>query len=159
MSAIDPSFVKFLCESLLEHYTYRNACDLDGEGGMLDPFASEEVFEPVQDRSGLPPGVQEALDHYQGLIAARDLGGVSLYRLTLGSALWTYLLRVTTDGDDGWLEVFDSRGACLGAARTYLELACWGEPRAIRALAQDFGYPPELDDRRTRTLWARLRRR
>ena len=78
------------------------SCDLDGEGGMLDPFASEEVFEPVQDRSGLPPGVQEALDHYQGLIAARDLGGVSLYRLTLGSALWTYLLRVTTDGDDGW---------------------------------------------------------
>lgn len=44
----------------------------------------------------------------------------------------TYAIRVITDGDDGWLEIFNEQGESLGAARTYLEVISWQKPESLR---------------------------
>jgi hypothetical protein len=66
-----------------------------------------------------------------------------------------YAVRVTTDGDDGWLELYDERGTELGVGRTYVELIAWGDRATIRAAVENGEFPPELSDRDTRTLWGK----
>lgn len=71
----------------------------------------------------------------------------------------TYAIRVTTDGDDGWLEVFNERGESLGAARTYLEVISWKSPEILRekyvdlyeGKAEDF--EEEIEEMQKYTLW------
>ena len=38
----------------------------------------------------------------------------------------TYAIRVRTDGDDGYLEVYDEKGKFLAAGRTCIEVVAWG---------------------------------
>src|SRR5690349_2863688 len=50
----------------------------------------------------LPASVQAAYDYYQHAVEDQDWGNVRLYRAPVGGAP-VYVVRVTTDGDDGWL--------------------------------------------------------
>ncbi len=97
----------------------------------------------------LPSSVRAAADFYLKRVEAEDWGSVGVYRVPT-ALMETYAVRVTTDGDDGWLEVFDLDGRFLGAGRTYIELIAWTTQKKVR---EQFGdnWPKALD--RKKTLW------
>ncbi len=97
----------------------------------------------------LPAEVREAAQFYYGRVEAEDWGSVGVYRVPAGTTA-TLAVRVTTDGDDGWLEVYDLQGQLLGAGRTYIELIAWAPREEVR---EQFGdnWPEALD--RSKTLW------
>ncbi|QLE56277.1 hypothetical protein [Nostoc sp. TCL26-01] len=65
----------------------------------------------------------------------------------------TYALRVTTDGDDGCLEVYDQHGLEIGVGRTYLELISWGNVDEIRTYLHDYDFPANLNNKEQMTVW------
>ena len=57
----------------------------------------------------LPKGVQEAFNFYFKHVETEDWGSVSVYKLNVqGQA--AYAVRTGTDGDDGYIEVFNFAG-------------------------------------------------
>src|SRR5262249_1180078 len=107
------------------------------------------------ERSAIPAEVLAAYEYYYRTMNDRDLGAVRVYQVPVRGAV-AYAVRVTTDGDSGWLEVYDRHGRLLGAARTYLEIAAWGDRQAIRKQVDDFGeLPPSLRDAPRQTLWGK----
>lgn len=89
----------------------------------------------------LPESVANAYSFYRRNIDERDVGSTRLFRLSMAGSL-SYAVRTTTDGDDGWLEVFDGFGRPVGAARTYLEWVAWDEAARVRSVATGEG--PEI---------------
>lgn len=116
--------------------------------GSLEVDRNEEVH--------LPPGVVEACDFYRARVEARDIGTVRVMAVPVGPAL-TYAVRVTTDGDDGWLEIYQRSGRVVGGSRTYLEVVEWGEVDAVRRQAVEGTPPGWLEAMAGRTLWGRSR--
>ena len=99
-----------------------------------------------------PATVQESLAFYVEHVERADWGSVYLYRVRVAArGIWA--VHVSTDGDDGWLEIYDEGGRLLGAARSYIELLAWGPRADMRALVFTGGYPAALADRAQRTLW------
>ncbi|MBF2074195.1 MAG: hypothetical protein IGS50_10605 [Synechococcales cyanobacterium C42_A2020_086] len=92
----------------------------------------------------VPPAVSAAYEFYDQEVAQADWGSVAVYQPTLAGQS-VYVVQVTTDGDDGWLEVYDSAGNLLGAARRYIELLAWGKVDCLRKQVQTGEFPPELD--------------
>lgn len=103
-----------------------------------------------RDELGIPRSVLDAYDFYNE--SCCDWGGAIIYQAQIDLDL-IYVVRVTTDGDDGWVEVFDLEGNLLAAGRTYLELISWGAVEEIRQYVDNFEFPSELDDRYSRTMW------
>jgi|GEM_PF-1298427 len=97
----------------------------------------------------LPAEVREAADYYYNRVEAEDWGSVRVYRVPTEHGE-TYAVRVTTDGDDGWIEVYDLQGHLLNAGRTYLELVAWAPREEVREQFFD-NWPEALD--RSKTLW------
>ncbi len=58
-----------------------------------------------------------------------------------------YAILATSDGSDGWLEIFDGKGNLVGVARTVSHFLDWGEPDVIRSSVLTLGeeLTPELD--------------
>jgi hypothetical protein len=101
-----------------------------------------------KERTALPGEVREAAEYYYNRVEAEDWGSVRVYRVPTDHGE-TYAVRVTTDGDDGWIEVYDLKGHLLGAGRTYLERIAWAPREEVR---QQFGdnWPKALDRGKTR---------
>ncbi|MBW4654902.1 MAG: hypothetical protein KME20_17950 [Kaiparowitsia implicata GSE-PSE-MK54-09C] len=99
----------------------------------------------------LPTPVQAAYDYYAKTVMERDWGSVTLHRTTVDERR-LLIVRVQTDGDDGWIEVFDQAGTCLGVGRTYLELVAWGDPETLRAQVETGELPPQLTP--DQSLWS-----
>ncbi len=110
--------------------------------------AAVKVDRKKQGKS-LPGEVREAAEYYFKRVEAEDWGWVRVFRVATDHGE-TYAVRVTTDGDDGWIEVYDLQGRLLGAGRTYLELIAWAPRDEVR---EQFGdnWPAALD--RSKTLW------
>ena len=107
------------------------------------------------ERAGLPQEVREAYEFYKGHFEDADIGSARDYVVSAGGKK-TYAIRVRTDGDDGYLEIYDESGRFLAAGRTYLEVVAWGSRAWLRAqAAQPGGLPPELQDAPQRTLWGK----
>lgn len=107
--------------------------------------------------SALPAPVRAAYEYYDTHVQQADWGTVALWKAAAeGDGANIYAVHVTTDGDDGWLELYAEDGGWLGGARRYLELLAWDDDvAALRALVASGDYPPALDDRATRTLWGK----
>ena len=67
----------------------------------------------VMPRGEIPPTVAESRDFFNDAVS--DWGAASVHRQTIGPRDVLYV-HVGTDGDQGWLEVFDERGEFLCAA-------------------------------------------
>jgi hypothetical protein len=118
----------------------------------LSPAA---VRVPRKDCDRLPQEVRAAYDFYWHRYEEADIGSARVYAVPAGSKE-TYAIRVRTDGDDGYLEVYDRQGAFQAAGRTYLEVVAWGTREWLRAQADHPGaLPPELSDANQRTLWGK----
>jgi len=108
---------------------------------------SEYAMPPLsesENRLGMPDAMLTAYDYYHERIAAKDLGSVYGVTLLVGEQI-TFGIVVTTDGDDGWLEVYDIEGQPLGAARTYLDKVAWGDCQEMRTLVSTSALPPALE--------------
>jgi hypothetical protein len=118
----------------------------------LSPSASRLTRE---ERDRLPVEVREAYDFYWKHFEEADIGSARVYRVPADRKA-TYAVRVRTDGDDGYVEVYDGKGKFLAAGRTYLEVVAWGTREWLRAqVAQPSELPPELQDADDRTLWGK----
>ena len=103
---------------------------------------------PRAERDKLPPQVREAHEFYWQKLEHEDIGFARVYQVA-ADAEQTYAVRAQTDGDDGWLEIYDEHGAFLAAGRTYIELVWWGPRDYIRSLiGKDM--PPEFDTKQTK---------
>jgi len=107
---------------------------------------------PIIDRNeeNLPNPVKEAITYYMEQIERNDLGTVQLRELDIHKA---FIVSTTTDGDDGWIELYSEKGQAIGYGRTFIELISWGEKDAIRKMTLDSSFPADMEDRFERTLW------
>jgi hypothetical protein len=97
---------------------------------------------------------KEAYDFYYTNVEEADFGCVRLFRLKeLGVDTDVILIRVTTDGDDGWIEAYDSTHR-LAAGRTYLELVHWMDNNieGLRLFTTDLSnmFPDDFDTSKTK---------
>ncbi|NJO04235.1 MAG: hypothetical protein HC876_01115 [Chloroflexaceae bacterium] len=113
-------------------------------------FLEEYTIEPRP--AYLPEPVWAAYALYDRYVQRESWGAVQLLQVPTEVAD-TFAVYVTTDGDDGWLEVYDVRGQLLGAGRTYIELVYWGDVKEIRAQLDTRTLPGALDTRAT--LWGK----
>jgi hypothetical protein len=105
------------------------------------------------DHGQLPEEVRGAHAYYWKHFEETDLGSARVYR-ALANRKPIYAIRVTTDGDDGFVEVYDKKGTFLAATRRYIEVVAWGSRDWLRAQAtHPWDLPPELQDAPSRTLW------
>jgi hypothetical protein len=94
-------------------------------------------------RAEIPQPVLDAYSYYAQEVMDQDWGVVHAGRVTIDDQL-TYVVRVITDGDDGWLEVFGQDGTPIGTARTNAEQSCWGDCETLRAQVQSGEMPEEI---------------
>lgn len=139
---------KELCEANAVSYME----DRDPDKGFLDGKWIKNLH-IHENRIGIPQPVLEAHDFYNENCG--NWGGAIIFKPEV-EGRDTYVVYVTTDGDGGWVEVFDEDGISLGAARTYIELVSWGAVDEIRKYVFTGGYPAELSDRQTRTIWVKV---
>jgi hypothetical protein len=146
---------------LREFYSqyYRASVAFDNEETEEDP---EEAYPRATElsptagkpnRAKLPQEVRDAYTHYKKAVEDEDLGSVQVYRVSTDGPV-TYAVRVRTDGDDGYLEIYDESGDFLAAGRTYLEIVAWGTREWLRAQVGQ-AFPPEITDAPSRTLWGK----
>ena len=91
----------------------------------------------------LPNSVWESYKFYQEVEKA-DWGNAYGLRITI-EGQDTLIIHTVTDGADGYLEVFDTQGNNLAAARTFGSAIAWGSISQIRHfLLRGNKYPPEL---------------
>jgi hypothetical protein len=126
------------------------------EAYLADQEDEPELFPgfayPRQELDQCPRAVRDAFDFYLQEIEIDDWGSVRVFRIPEPN-FW--LVCVSTDGDDGWVELFDDDGAPLGAARTYLELLAWEETETIRQQVFSGELPPDLIQRQDQSLWGK----
>ena len=145
-------------ENLLLQYHRRSFEAHQAGNAEVDPFRPGMPVDArdSQGRLSIPEPVLTAVDFYFEHVERPDWGSARLYRVNSASLprpLW--IVWVRTDGDDGWVELFDASGLPVGVGRTYLELVAWGQADEIRAWVATSGYPESLKDRASRTLWSK----
>ncbi|GAB4158051.1 MAG: hypothetical protein Fur0046_37750 [Cyanobacteria bacterium J069] len=157
----DPEILQQQCNDLLKTYwqakytAYQSGEDMDEEMPLRQNALSPNSILGTQ--AALPATVQAAYDFYNENVMQHDWGSVSVSQMPMTSAPngAVYAVVTTTDGDDGWLELFDLDGKPLGAARTYLELVSWGDPEVLREQVHTGEFPDELQARMDTTLWGK----
>jgi hypothetical protein len=83
---------------------------------------------------GWPERVVEAYRFYERAVMNRDNGTVGIFQWDFeGSPL--YLAQCSTDGSDGYLEIYDVDGTALGYARTDWGCPAWTSKGAVRRRA------------------------
>jgi len=134
-------------ETVREVWTNKRAEALKAqENGVQSLQASPGVSLDLKDekvRSTLPQPVLEAYDYYFDTVESADWGSVSVSKEAIQNQD-VFAVTVSTDGDDGWAELFDAKGQKLGAARTLSQWVNWGETDAIRAYTENSALPTEL---------------
>ncbi len=149
---------------LKEYYGQRYRAYLGSQKGGKDPeelypksteLGPQAIRVSREDVGKVPEEVREAYAFYYQHFEEADIGSARVYRVPAGKTP-TLAVRVLTDGDDGYLEVYDAKGKFLAAGRTYIEVVAWGTREWLRAQAANPGdLPPELKDADARTLWGK----
>lgn len=104
--------------------------------------------------STLAAPIQEAFDYYYREVEANDWGSVAIY-LNFLYDRYVLVVLTTTDGEDGWVELYSEDGEEIGVGRLYIELIGWGDRDMIRAMTRTGEFPPDLADRASRSLWGK----
>jgi hypothetical protein len=94
-------------------------------------------------RSEMPQPVLDAFDYYATEVMDQDWGVVFVATVPIADQS-TYVVRVMTDGDDGWLEIFNEQGEPIGTGRTNEGLTYWGDCTEIRAQVQSGDIPEPI---------------
>ena len=152
----------FYENSILSYFIQQYEAFLKDEELDARPF---EDFQIDRNEEDLPEQVKASVQFYLDQIESKDIGAVRLHRIPFAKTLVDsrakeeqehfFITRTTTDGDDGWVELFTSNGDAMGYGRTYIELVSWGEKDDIRALTESSEFPADLDNRNEQTLWGK----
>lgn len=140
----------FIETQLRTHWQARYAADLAGTELPARFLQSAEL----QPTSALPAAVAAAYAFYFVAVEAADWGNVYLLAPTVQGRS-CYLIFVTTDGDDGWIELYRGDGSPLGTARYYLELVSWDDQARLRQQTRTGEFPAALQARLGETLWGK----
>lgn len=156
----DPTPVQQQCASLLKTFWQaKYAAYQSGEDATEEMPLRQNAIGGIgiAGTPPLPASVQAAYDFYDENVMQHDWGSVTVSQVPMEGAPngAVYAVVTTTDGDDGWLELFDLDGNPLGAARTYLELVSWGDPEVLREQVHTGEFPEELQARMDTTLWGK----
>jgi hypothetical protein len=105
-----------------------------------------EILLSEEEKNALIPlSVWESYQFYDENVTQQDWGNVYGLRVTI-EGKDTFIIRTTTDGSDGWLEVFDGEGNYLASARMDGSNIAWRSSAEIREyVSGDIRFPPELD--------------
>jgi hypothetical protein len=146
-------YTKHLREYFTQRYhAYLRNEDDEGKPNELGPSATL-VARPERDQ--LPEAVREAHAFYAKHFEETDLGSAQVWHFVVDRKP-TYAIRVTTDGDDGFVELYDKKGTFLAAARRYIEVVVWGSRDWLREQAtHPWDLPAELEEASRQTLWGR----
>lgn len=109
------------------------------------PFMGELLYE---DYENLPDRVERSRNYYHLNVEVEDWGTVRVYK---EADYWAVV--TTTDGDDGWIELYDNEGETLTGGRFWLELIHWDVRDLLRGQTKTGELPDELVDREDDTLW------
>lgn len=140
------------------YYAYCNNLDME-ELEDIEVFLLNDCLGFEQEVINNPEIPQNVLDVYD-LYLKHGESSCSISKVKVKECD-TYAIRITTDGDDGWLEIFNEQGESLGAARTYLEVISWKEAESLRqkyldlseGKAQFFEDEEEIEEMQKYTLW------
>ncbi|HZZ77282.1 MAG TPA: LCCL domain-containing protein [Gemmataceae bacterium] len=125
----------------------------DNDGYPRDDELSAEATRVQPD--ALPTAAREAYEFYHKHFTEEDIGSVRNYRVPVDGVI-TYAVRTTTDGDDGYLEVFDELGETLGTGRTYIDCVAWGSRDWLRDQVANYGeFPPEMREAMKECCWGK----
>lgn len=113
----------------------RTFCDVSYESINVE---INEIDRSIIDSSNsignLPSEVLSSFQYYYGNVEVQDWGCVRVYNIQYQETKYI-LIRVTTDGDDSFVEVYDDN-KCILSARGYLELLTFtSTPQVLRACA------------------------
>lgn len=142
-------------EQLHKYYDERYRSYISGaeEEDKSNELGRSAVYLPREEHEGLPDEVREAYAFYRKHFTEEDIGSARIWRFPVRKKTY-YAVLVTTDGDDGYAEIYDDKGELLGAARRYIEVIAWGSRDWLRDQAtHPSDLPPELQDAHERTLW------
>jgi predicted RNase H-like HicB family nuclease len=146
---------QFYVQRLREYYaarykTYQTGSELDDPHELgQDNLVSDEA------RDRLPAAIHEFWD---AAIAEGDSYYPAIYKLSVQDQV-TYALRITTDGDDGWLVIFDAEGNLLATAQTYIEVIIWADEQILSTINPTnlLKTPlPGIEAAASQTLWGKV---
>ena len=72
------------------------------KNGIID-----EINEINRDNENLNENIKSSINFYLNQVEYADWGCLRLYEIVGNDDLYLYLIRVTTDGDDGWIELYE----------------------------------------------------
>jgi hypothetical protein len=99
-----------------------------------------------RDSIDIHDAIKNSINFYLENIEDADIGCVNLFEITLNSCDSVYMVRVTTDGDDGWIELYDSSGNILALGRTNMELIGFDDNiNTLRSYVTTFTFPDSMD--------------
>ncbi|MBW4592178.1 MAG: lamin tail domain-containing protein [Brasilonema angustatum HA4187-MV1] len=105
----------------------KQAVEQDSEGREFVKTLGENT-----DKATAPESVQSSYNFYYENVEKADYGSVRLYKMVINNTL-TYAVHVTTDGDDGWLEIYGEFGEELGFAHFNYDSLEFNDKDTIRA--------------------------
>lgn len=99
-----------------------------------------------RDDSNIHEAIKRSINFYLENVEYADVGCVNLFEISLKSCDSIFMVRVTTDGDDGWIELFDNAGNILELGRTYMELIGFVEDiNILRNYVTTYSFPDCMD--------------
>ncbi len=141
---------QFIERALRRYWQGRYALTLAGHEESLRFLQRDEKLPTPT----LPAAVAEAYQYYFTAVERADWGNVYLLSPNIDGRPF-YMIYVTTDGDDGWIELYSLDGSTLGTARRYLELVSWGDQTTLRQQTRTGEFPTALSNRFHETLWGK----
>lgn len=105
------------------------------EHALIHSFAEkhEDVITEFWDTlNQLPNNVQEAYNFYYHIVEEGDFGSVRAYRYS-SAIVPIYVVGVSTDGDDGYIEIYSQTGEPITYGRYDCEIINWCDRETTRA--------------------------
>jgi len=107
-----------------------------GEYAFISTFQEkhEDVIECfwMNDLEQFPDNVQEAFNFYKTIVEDGDFGSVGIYKYSSG-IVPIYVIGVSTDGDDGYIEIYNQTGESITFGRYDADVINWGNKETTRA--------------------------
>ncbi len=98
------------------------------------PEKHQDVIESfwMNDLDQFPDNVQEAFRFYKENVQDGDFGSVHVYKYS-SAIVPIYVIGVSTDGDDGYLEIYDRNGEPITYGRYDADVINWCDRQTTRA--------------------------
>ncbi|MGH8002821.1 MAG: lamin tail domain-containing protein [Brasilonema sp.] len=106
----------------------KQAVQQDSEGREFVKTLGENT-----EKAAVPESVQSSYNFYYENVERADYGSVRLYKVVISNT-FTYAVHVSTDGDDGWLEIYGEFGDELGFGHFNYDSLEFSDKDTIRAL-------------------------